>query len=176
MGGGTPGEGKTRPMPDRFALRLALFYATFFVYLGLSMPFIPAWLAAKGLDAGEIGIVLAAPMVVRVIVVPLATRVADRFGMLRPALVAASLASVLGFALVGAVSGFVAILAASALAAAVLAPVLPFADAFALRGLRKRSVSYGSVRLWGSVTFIIANLGGGLLLARLGAANVIWAV
>jgi len=146
-------------MPDRFVLRLALFYGAFFVYLGLSMPFIPAWLAVKGLDAREIGIVLAAPMVVRVIAVPLATRIADRFGMLRPALIAASLASVLGFALVGAVSGFVAILAAYALATAMLAPVLPFADAFALRGLRKRSASYGSVRLWGSVTFIVANLG-----------------
>jgi len=163
-------------MPDRFVLRLALFYGAFFVYLGLSMPFIPAWLAVKGLDAREIGVVLAAPMVVRVIAVPLATRITDRFGMLRPALIAASLASVLGFALVGAVSGFVAILAAYALATAMLAPVLPFADAFALRGLRKRSASYGSVRLWGSVTFIVANLGGGLLLARLGAANVIWAV
>ena len=163
-------------MPDRFVLRLALFYGAFFVYLGLSMPFIPAWLAAKGLDARQIGIVLAAPMVVRVIAVPLATRIADRFGMLPRALIAASFASVLGFALVGAVSGFVAILAAYALAAAVLAPVLPFADAFALRGLKRHAASYGSVRLWGSVTFIVANVGGGLLLARLGAANVIWAV
>jgi PPP family 3-phenylpropionic acid transporter len=163
-------------MPDRFVLRLALFYGAFFVYLGLSMPFIPAWLAAKGLDARQIGIVLAAPMVVRVIAVPLATRIADRFGTLRRALIAASCASVLGFALVGAVSGFAAILAAYALAAAALAPVMPFADAFALRGLKRHTASYGSVRLWGSVTFIVANVGGGLLLARLGAADVIWAV
>jgi PPP family 3-phenylpropionic acid transporter len=163
-------------MPDRFVLRLALFYGAFFVYLGLSMPFIPAWLAAKGLDARQIGIVLAAPMVVRVIAVPLATRIADRSGMLRRALIAASCASVLGFALVGAVSGFAAILAAYALAAAALAPVMPFADAFALRGLKRHTASYGSVRLWGSVTFIVANVGGGLLLARLGAADVIWAV
>ena len=163
-------------MPDRFVLRLSLFYGAFFVYLGLSMPFVPAWLAAKGLDAREIGIVLAAPMVVRVIVVPLATRLADRFGMLRRALIAAAVASVLGFALVGTASGFVAVLATYALAAAVLAPVLPFADALALRGLKGRASSYGSVRLWGSVTFIVANMGGGLLLARLGAADVIWAV
>ena len=80
-------------MPDRFVVRLALFYGAFFVYLGLSMPFIPAWLAAKGLDAREIGIVLAAPMLVRVIAVPLATRTADRFGILHGALIAASFAS-----------------------------------------------------------------------------------
>ena len=163
-------------MADRFALRLSLFYGAFFIYLGLSMPFMPAWLAARGLDAREIGIVLAAPMVVRVVVVPAATRLADRFGLLHRALIAASFASVAGFALIGVASGFVAILMAYAFAAAVLAPVLPFADAFALRGLRGRGSSYGSVRLWGSVTFIIANVGGGLLLARLGAGNVIWAV
>src|SRR5262249_59937967 len=116
MGGGTPGEGKTRPMPDRFVLRLALFYGAFFIYLGLSMPFVPAWLAAKGLDAREIGIVLAAPMVVRVIAVPLATRLADRLGMLQRALIIAAFASVIGVALVGAASGFGAILAAYPLA------------------------------------------------------------
>jgi len=80
-------------MPDRFVLRLALFYGAFFIYLGLSMPFMPAWLAAGGLDAREIGIVLAAPMVLRVLAVPVATRLADRFGVLRRALVVASLAS-----------------------------------------------------------------------------------
>jgi PPP family 3-phenylpropionic acid transporter len=163
-------------MADRFVLRLALLYGAFFVYAGLSLPFMPAWLAAKGLDAREIGIVLAAPMVVRVIAVPLSTRAADRFGILRGALVAAALASVAGFALIGLMAGFVALLAGFALAAAALAPVLPLADAYALRGLTGRLWSYGSVRLWGSVAFIVANLGGGLLLARLGARDLIWAM
>jgi PPP family 3-phenylpropionic acid transporter len=163
-------------MADPFVFRLSVFYGAFFVYAGLSLPFMPAWLAAKGLDAREIGIVLAAPMVVRVLVVPLATRLADRYAMLRRALIAASLASVAGFALIGLNSGFLAILATFALAATAVAPVLPLADAYALRGLKGRARSYGAVRLWGSVTFIIANLGGGLLLARLGARDVIWAV
>jgi PPP family 3-phenylpropionic acid transporter len=140
------------------------------------MPFMPAWLAAKGLDAREIGIVLATPLVVRLIAVPLSTRLADRFGVLRQALVAVSIASIAGFVLIGLVSGFHFILAAFALAALAISPVLPLADAYALRGLQGGAHRYGSVRLWGSVTFIIANLAGGLLLARLGAQDVIWAV
>jgi PPP family 3-phenylpropionic acid transporter len=163
-------------MADRFALHVSLFYGAFFFYTGLSLPFMPAWLAAKGLDPREIGIVLAAPLVARVVVVPLSTRLADRFGLLQRALVAAALVSVAAFALAGLMSGFAAILAAYALAATVLAPVLPLGDAYALRGLRGRMPRYGPVRLWGSVTFIVANLGGGLLLARLGAGDVIWAV
>ncbi len=163
-------------MADPFAFRLSLLYGTFFAYTGLSLPFMPAWLAAKGLDARDIGIVLAAPMVVRVVAVPLSTRLADRVAGLRPALVAAAVASVAGFALVGLSGQFVPILATYTLAAVLLAPVLPLTDAYALRGLRDRTRSYGSVRLWGSVTFIVANLGGGVLLARLGAINVIWVV
>jgi len=108
--------------------------------------------------------------------VPLSTRLADRVAGLRPALIAAAVASVAGFALVGLAAQFVPILATYTLAAVALAPVLPLADAYALRGLRDRGRSYGPVRLWGSVTFIMANLGGGVLLARLGAVNVIWAV
>src|SRR5258708_18161908 len=102
-------------MADPFVFRLSAFYGTFFVYAGLTLPFMPAWLAAKGLDAREIGIVLATPLVVRVVVVPLSTRLADRFGLLRRALVAASLASVAGFALMGLGAGFLALLAAYAL-------------------------------------------------------------
>lgn len=163
-------------MVDSFAFRMSLFYGAFFLYGGLSLPFMPAWLATRELDAREIGIVLAAPMVVRIIVVPLSTRLADRVAGLRPALGAAAVASVAGFVLVGLSSHFIPVLAAYTLAAIALAPVQPLGDAYALRGLRDRMRSYGSVRLWGSVTFIVANLGGGVLLAWLGAANVIWAV
>jgi PPP family 3-phenylpropionic acid transporter len=163
-------------MVDPFVLRLALFYGAFFAYAGLSLPFMPAWLAAKGLDAREIGIVLAAPLLVRLVAVPLWTRLADRFAVLRQTLVVASMASVAGFVLIGLGSGFPFILAAFALAAMALSPMLPLADAYALRGLKGGAYRYGPVRLWGSVTFIMANLGGGLLLARLGALDVIWAV
>src|SRR5690348_9737045 len=96
-----PRRAGTASMSDRFALHVSLFYGAFFFYTGLSLPFMPAWLAAKGLDAREIGIVLAAPMVARIVVVPLSTRLADRLGMLQGALAAAALASVAGFALVG---------------------------------------------------------------------------
>jgi PPP family 3-phenylpropionic acid transporter len=162
-------------MADRFATRLSVFYGAFFLYTGLSLPFMPAWLAAKGLDAREIGLVLATPMIVRVLVVPAATRLADRVA-LRPALAATSAASVAAFSLLGLSAGFPMILAAYALAAAMVAPVLPLGDAFVLRGLRDRMGRYGPVRLWGSVTFILANLAGGAVLARLGAHQVIWAV
>src|SRR5580700_10141289 len=66
------------PRIDGFALRMAMFYAAYFTFGGIQMPYLPAWLAAKALDDGEIGVVLAVPMIVRVAVLPLAARLVDR--------------------------------------------------------------------------------------------------
>ena len=128
------------------------------------MPFFPLWLGAKGLEAGAIGVVLAAPMLLRLFAIPIGTRLADRAGTLKGALVAAACASAVAFVLVGLADGFAAILAAFAIATLLGAPVLPLGDAYGLKGLAARGLSYGPVRLWGSVAFIAANLGGGLLL------------
>jgi PPP family 3-phenylpropionic acid transporter len=57
----------TKPSTGKgFALRLKVFYAALFITLGVQLPFLPVWFAAKGLDAQAIGIALAVPMLVRV--------------------------------------------------------------------------------------------------------------
>jgi PPP family 3-phenylpropionic acid transporter len=153
---------------------MATFYAAFFLFGGIQMPYLPAWLQARGLDAREIGIVLATPMLVRIIAVPLATRLIDRHGEVQIALAAAATLGAAGYALMGFAGGFIAILAAYAAISVVSAPVLPLADSYGLRGLRARGVAYGPVRLWGSVAFIFANMAGGVVLSRLGAGHLVW--
>jgi PPP family 3-phenylpropionic acid transporter len=158
---------------DRFALRMAMFYGAFFTFGGIQMPYMPAWFAAKGLDDREIGIVLAAPMLIRVIALPLATRLIDRRFDPKAALTVMAAASAAGFAAMGIAVGFWAIAAVYAAIAVVQSPLLPLGDAYGLRGLGALGLAYGPVRLWGSVAFILANMGGGILLAVLGAAPVI---
>ncbi len=75
-----------------FVGRLSAFYAAYFLLIGVQLPFFPLWLEAKGLDARQIGLILAAPALVRVAAVPLLTRIADRRGALRETLVAAAIA------------------------------------------------------------------------------------
>jgi len=170
----------TRPdasiVNDSFALRLALFYAAFFVASGLMLPFFPLWLAAKGLDAAAIGVVLAVAQALRLVAIPAGTRLADRRGTLKGPLVAAALAAVIGIAMLAFADSFAAILAAYVLATLVAAPMLPLGDAYALKGLSLRGLSYGPVRLWGSVAFMAANLGGGLMLAWLAPVDLIWPI
>ena len=159
-----------------FAGRLALFYAALFVTLGVQMPFLPVWLAAKGLDAQTIGIVLALPMVVRLFAIPMATRVADRRDAIRAVMVAAAAAAVAGFGALGLVQGPVPIAALYVLACASYMPLFTLADVYALRGLAPYRRAYGPVRLWGSAAFIVASLGAGALLDVMAAGDLIWLI
>ena len=159
-----------------FALRLAVFYAALFITLGVQLPFLPIWLAAKGLDAGMIGIVLALPMVVRVFAIPAAALMADRRDALRAVIIIAAGASVAGFGALALAEGVVAITVAFALASIVSTPIMMLADSYALRGLVQRGRAYGPVRLWGSAAFIVATFGAGYLLDALEPRQLIWLV
>jgi MFS transporter, PPP family, 3-phenylpropionic acid transporter len=157
-----------------FAWRLAVFYAALFVALGVQVPFLPLWLAAKGLDATLIGIVLALPMIVRVFAIPLATRGADRRDALHTVIVIASAMAGLGYGALGIAQGVVAIILAYALASAFFTPLIPLADAYALRGLSRIGRAYGPVRLWGSAAFIVGTFAAGLTLDVIATRDLIW--
>lgn len=157
-----------------FAPRLAALYAALFVAFGIQLPFFPVWLKAKGLDAGMIGVVLAAPIVARVFAVTLAARLADRRDALRAAIVATAAASVAGYTLVGLSSGAAAIFAAYALASLAFTPLMPLAETYALRGLAARGRAYGPVRLWGSAAFIAGTFIAGFATDTVPAEQLIW--
>jgi PPP family 3-phenylpropionic acid transporter len=153
---------------------MAILYAAFFAFSGIQLPYLPAWLEANGLDAREIGIVLAIPMLIRIIAVPFATRLIDRRFVHKTVLTVTAALSTVGYAIMGIAQGFLAIAAAYVAISVVSAPLLPLADSYGLRGLNARGLAYGPVRLWGSVAFILANAIGGIFLTTLGAIDLVW--
>ena len=159
-----------------FAPRLAAFYAGIFITGGIQLPFFPVWLKAKGLDPQMIGLVLAAPIVARMIAVPLVARAADRRDALRAAIIGSSFLGVAGFVLVGLAEGGRAILTAYALAALALTPVMPLAETYALKGLAARGRAYGPVRLWGSLAFILGTFVAGFAADTFPARHLIWLI
>lgn len=160
----------------RFVRGLALFYVALCVSIGIQLPFFPLWLEAKGLDARMIGLVLAAPMVVRLFSIPVATRLADRSQALRGAIVAASVIAAAGTIALGFAEGGVAILIVFTLASIPFTPVMPLAEAYALRGLAQAGRAYGPVRLWGSAAFIAGSLGAGWIIDSMAPGNLVWLI
>jgi PPP family 3-phenylpropionic acid transporter len=70
----------------------------------------------------------------------------------------------------------IAILAVFSLLALVYTPTMPLVDAYALRGLARYGGAYGSIRMWGSASFIVGSLGAGLLLHVMAPQNLIWLI
>ena len=161
-----------RIKPRIFEVRIALIYAALFIPVGIHLPYFPLWLEAKGFDAAEIGIILSAPMFVRVVTTPLITAIADRAGdraNVLNATAAASLFLSLGYFLAPA---YAVVLGVSLALTVFWTPHSPLTDSLALSGVRRFGSSYTGMRLWGSISFLAANLLGGMVLAWLGPEAV----
>ena len=160
----------------RFAHRLALFYGAIFALIGCQLPFFPVWLKAVGIDASWIGLIAAVPAVTRFTVLPLVTSLAERHAAVRGAMVATAVATMVGFAVIGTQHLPLAVFLAYVLTAVAWTPTLPLTDAYALRGVVRYGLDYGSVRLWGSAAFIVGALGCGWLVDLIAAKHLIWII
>jgi MFS transporter, PPP family, 3-phenylpropionic acid transporter len=145
------------------SVRLALFYAAYFLAAGVQLPFWPVWLAGRGLDATEIGALTALSQWVKVATNPVLGALADRARGRRRFMVLVGAAGAAGYLLCAPAHGFALILVPSLVAAAAGAALLPLADATTL-SLAARGVDYGRVRLWGTIAFIAATVIGGRVL------------
>ncbi|HEY0218354.1 MAG TPA: MFS transporter [Afipia sp.] len=160
----------------RFARRVGLFYASTLGVLGTYLPFFPVWLRVIGIDAFWIGLITAVPSISRFTVQPLITAAAERRQMLRGTIMALALLSALGFAVVGLLHQPFAILIMFALTACVWTPLGPMTDGYTLKGLGRRRLDYGPVRLWGSAAFIVTALGCGWIADLIAARYLIWII
>ena len=161
---------------DHFARKLGLFYAAYFFFGGIQLPFFPLWLEARGLDAQTIGLVIAVPMLVRIVATPLMTH--------RPASAARSRPQSCWRRLrrrwpwrwsAWCTGGWRSCwFMRSRLSA--FSPLLPLTDAYALSGLSARGRAYGPVRLWGSAAFVGGNIVAGLMLERFAPGGLIWLI
>ena len=146
--------------------RLGAFYFAFFVYAGLMVAYFPPYLAARGLGAAEIAFVLALPQLVRVFAPAAWGWIADRTGALRAIVVLACAANAACFALLPRAASLAAIAWLVGAASLLSAAALPLVEAITLGALAAQPGRYGPIRLWGSVGFIAAVLGGGAWLDR----------
>ncbi|MCG8694380.1 MAG: MFS transporter [Minwuiales bacterium] len=144
--------------------RLAWFYGALFLSVGVHMPYFPLFLQSRGLDAVQIGFLLGAARWAQMVTSPWIARVADRRRERKRPLILLAVASMAAFALYGLGHGFAAMLLPAILTAILFPPLMPLGDNLTMMAAYARKLDYGRIRLWGSVTFIAASFGGGLLL------------
>jgi PPP family 3-phenylpropionic acid transporter len=153
--------------------RLGAYYFAYFSYAGALVPYFALWLAAQGYDAKQIALVLAMPQVARIFAPAVWGWIADRTGWQRGIVIFSAFAVFAGFASLYAVRGVFAI-ASAMLALSVLASgSMPLVEAAALSATRAKPGSYGPVRLWGSIGYILTAFGAGAWLDHHDVATVL---
>ena len=145
------------------APRISTFYASYFLVAGVALPFWPLFLQARGLSVTEIGLMLGLTLMLRAAAGPFIGRFADRRDSTRGPLVACALATLLVAAAFFWTWGFWPIFAVSTVFTLIYAGVLPLGETIALRTVSAES-GYGRVRLWGSVSYLVAAAAGGAVL------------
>ncbi|MCD1263483.1 MFS transporter [Shinella sumterensis] len=163
----------TTGAPPFFAVRIALVFCAPMMVNGIALPFFPVWLETLSLTDFQIGIVLAVPLFVRVFTAPVAGVIADRIGERSIVLLWSGLLSLLTALALFATGSFWPILLLYTLQGAVYSPYVPITEAIMLSGVRRWNFDYGRMRLWGSLAFIVATMGGGWLAGLYGGAMVL---
>lgn len=154
---------------------MGLQYVLLFGATGVSLPFAGLWLRSQGLTGAEIGILLSAPMLGRLVTGPLIAVWADGFRLRRTAIVLLGLAAAAGYGAAGLVEGFAAWAACWFVGATAAAALIPLTDALTLRLARGEGFTFAVPRGFGSVAFVAANLVMGGLLTRAPAdAVIVW--
>lgn len=157
-------------------LAVASAYIAVCAALGVRVPFFPLFLADRGFSPAAISVALALPMAIRLAAMPLAGVYSDRVGAPRTMLGALGILAAACFVFIGLAPGVGTILLAVGLSAVFWSPVFPLLEAYALRLTNVGGVDYGRVRLWGSASFIAANLASGYLLDWVPAGTIVWLI
>jgi PPP family 3-phenylpropionic acid transporter len=144
--------------------RLGAFYAASFLVVGIQLPFWPVWLAGRGLDAQEIALLFAAGIWAKIVATPLIGAFADRLGQRRGVMAALAAIACLAYIALWPEWGFWALLWLNLAAGVAQSALMPLGDSMTLAAVRGSGLDYGRIRVWGSLTFILAAIGSGAVL------------
>lgn len=150
------------------SLRLSFAQAASGAISGCSTPFFGAWLAWRGLSAAEIGIVLSAGILLRVVVVPTSGMIADAREDRRVMMLGLYGLMFAAYATLIFVTAHPAIAAAAILAQVAAGAASPLLESVSVRLAERFGFDYGHVRLWCSTMFVAANIFSGLAVESFG--------
>jgi PPP family 3-phenylpropionic acid transporter len=158
-------------------VRLAVYFVALFAGSGASMPFMPVWFRAQGLSATQMAAILAAPYFTQAIAGTALAMGADHFRLRRTAMAVIGAGACLAYLALGLVHGFWGWAIAWFIGFSLMGVLGPLADVITLQASREGGFAYGAPRGFGSLAFLVGNVGAGVVLARSGPGAVLgWTV
>lgn len=163
-----------RPAFPNLAARISTVYATVYLHYGAFGIFLPMWFAHRGLSPEQIGILIALPMLLRVLVVAPVTNLADRLRRIREVFLVCVVGAMLIMTALPIAHGYWQLILFFTVFALVWDPLPILADSYAVLAVRTQGLDYGRMRLWGSLAFVAANVACGQLIENYSVEIVPW--
>jgi PPP family 3-phenylpropionic acid transporter len=151
------------------------YYFAFFAKIGVVIPYLPLYYQSLALSPLQIGVLTSIPPLGRPLFAGAWTLPADRLGLRHAATVLSCWLAAGAYALYLIPDTFRGLAVVTLVVAATHAPIHALVEATVLDETRRRGISYGRVRVWGSVGFVVASAATGAALVYLPIRSVLWA-
>jgi PPP family 3-phenylpropionic acid transporter len=149
-------------------LRLSTAWGAWGLSGGIYTPFFGAWLAWKGESPEQIGVLLSAGMLLRVIVPPVTGMIADARNDRRSMLIWLIGLQFLGYLALNWVVTPTEIFLVAVSANVAGSAAGPLIDSVSIRLAERFGFDYGHVKRWNSITFALCNVASGIAISRWG--------
>jgi MFS transporter, PPP family, 3-phenylpropionic acid transporter len=153
-------------------VRAALAYAALYAAVGSMLPYMPLYYRSLGFSLGEVGSILALSALVGLLASPGWGALSDRQRGSPLVLVAAAATALAGAGLLSLSTTPFIVIAGAALVGTGLGGLSPIIDARALDAAGANRSELGPLRAWGSLSYIVAVLGSGILVDNFGLRSM----
>jgi len=170
MGHGPAGEplgGEGGGRIGGLGLQVSGLYLALYIHYGF-IAFLPLWLKATGASPEEIGVLLAIPLILRLLTVAPFSAFVGRRGWVRNAITYTSLAAAAVVLLLLGEPDHAGRVVIIILFSIVWDQTPVLTDAYAVMAVRSRSLDFGRLRVWGSIAVVISNAAAGWAIGALG--------
>ncbi len=154
--------------------RLSGYYFFYFAFIGAFSPYFTLYLQSLAFSATDIAILMSLMQVMRIVAPNLWGWLAERTGMRVPIVRMSALASLAGFSIFFFTTEFAGVFVGMALMAFFWSAALPLVESMTFNHLGDEGHRYSSIRVWGSVGFIVAVLGIGHILDHVPISSMLW--
>lgn len=140
----------------------------------LIVGFLPVYFAHKGLSGAQIGWLLGTGTLATVIFQPIWGYMSDRFKTIKRLLQIGLLCMLAGSVFLFSVDSFMLLIVAIFLFFSFTSPVGALGDSLAAKTAARFSLTFGSIRSWGSLGFAVTALFAGWILSIIGIDNILY--
>lgn len=145
---------------NHLTARISVLYGALYLHYGF-YSFLPLWLTSTGSSPRDIGVLMAIPLILRLLTVAPFSAWAGRHQRVRLAIAATSVVAAVFVCMLTVATGPAARIVAVLLFSIVWDQIPVLTDAYAGMAVRSRGLDFGRLRVWGSIAVVASNAAAG---------------